>query len=243
MPQPNRIKEAIREERKAHGFCLTLPSASVVEILGKLDFDFVFIDGEHGCFGLALLEEVCRTAELVGITPIARVPDISEGTIGRYLDRGVRGIIGPHISTREDAEMLVRASYFGPIGERSCGSSRGNNYGIGIDDWSAHMTQSNETIIVGAMIEDQAGVDNLDDIMAVPHIDYLMIGPQDFAQGAGYPGQPRHPEVRKRMDAVHDRVRAAGHQVREDILNFAWDRELLMAGAQGVLDSWSAAAC
>ncbi|HJO97671.1 MAG TPA: aldolase/citrate lyase family protein, partial [Rhodospirillales bacterium] len=79
-------------------------------------------------------------------------------------------------------------------------------------------------------------------IMAVPHIDYLMIGPQDFAQGAGYPGQPRHPEVRKRMDAVHDRVRAAGHQVREDILNFAWDRELLMAGAQGVLDSWSAAA-
>src|SRR5205814_10284346 len=114
MKQPNRVKAAMRTRRKAYGYNLSFPSPWVIDILGKLDFDFVFIDGEHGPFGLDQLEDLCRTAERYNLTTIARVPDIGSSTILRYLDRGIMGILGPHIATEADARQLVRACYFGP---------------------------------------------------------------------------------------------------------------------------------
>ena len=99
----------MRAGRKAYGYNLSFPSPWVIDILGKLDFDFVFIDGEHGPFGLDQLEDLCRTAERYNLTTIARVPDIGSSTILRYLDRGIMGILGPHIATEADARQLVRA--------------------------------------------------------------------------------------------------------------------------------------
>src|SRR5690242_21279339 len=96
MKQPNRVKAAMRAGRKAYGYNLSFPSPCVIDILGKINFDFVWIDGEHGPFGLDQLEDLCRTAERYGVTPIARVPDIGSSTILRYLDRGIMGILGPH---------------------------------------------------------------------------------------------------------------------------------------------------
>src|SRR6202011_1136167 len=132
MQQSNRVKAAMRAGRKAYGYNLSFPSPWVIDILGKLDFDYVFIDGEHGPFGLDQLEDLCRTAERHNVTPIARVPDIGSSTILRYLDRGIMGILGPHIVTEADARQLVRACYFGPIGERSFGANRGTDYNAGI---------------------------------------------------------------------------------------------------------------
>src|SRR5271167_1943276 len=114
MKQPNRIKAAMRAGRKAYGYSLSFPCPWVIDILGKVDFDYVFIDGEHGPFGLDQLEDLCRTAERHNVTTIARVPDIGSSTILRYLDRGIMGILGPHIATEADARQLVRACYFGP---------------------------------------------------------------------------------------------------------------------------------
>jgi len=70
----------------------------VIDILGKLDFDFVFIDGEHGPFGLDQLEDLCRTAEHHNLTPMARAPAVGSSTILRYLDRGI--ILGPDWAKR-----------------------------------------------------------------------------------------------------------------------------------------------
>src|SRR3954470_14440834 len=125
MKQPNRIQAAMRAGRKAFGYNLSFPSPWVIDILGKIDFDFVFIDGEHRPFGLDQLEDLCRTAERHRLTPVARVPDIGSSTILRYLDRGIMGIVGPHIATEADARQLARACYFGPLGERSFGANRG----------------------------------------------------------------------------------------------------------------------
>src|ERR1700675_4818863 len=115
MKQPNRVKAAMRAGHKAYGYSLTFPSPWVMDILGKLEFDYVFIDGEHGPFDLERLEHLCRAAERYHLTTFARVPDIGSSTILRYLDRGIMGILGPHIATEADARQLVRACYFGPL--------------------------------------------------------------------------------------------------------------------------------
>jgi 2-keto-3-deoxy-L-rhamnonate aldolase RhmA len=202
MKQSNRVKAAMRAGRKAYGYNLSFPSPWGIDILGKLDFDFVFIDGEHGPFGLDQLEDLCRTAERHNVTTIARVPDIGSSTILRYLDRGIMGIVGSHIATEVDARQLVRACYFGPLGERSFGANRGTDYNAGIADKAAYYREANEQMLVCALLEDVAVLDNLDTILSVPGIDLYSIGPNDFAQSLGYPGQPDHPEVARTMGSI-----------------------------------------
>jgi HpcH/HpaI aldolase/citrate lyase family len=152
--------------RKAYGYSLSFASPWVIDILGKLDFDYVFIDGEHGPFGLDQLEDLCRTAERYNVTPIARVPDIGSSTILRNLDRGIMGILGPHIATEVDARELVRACYFGPLGERSFGANRGTDYNAGMADKAAYYREANEQMLVCALLEDVAVLDDLDAILS-----------------------------------------------------------------------------
>ena len=73
MKQPNRVKAALNEGRVALGYNLNFPSVHVIEILAPFEFDYVWFDGEHGPFELEHIEHLCRTAESVGVTPIARV--------------------------------------------------------------------------------------------------------------------------------------------------------------------------
>jgi 4-hydroxy-2-oxoheptanedioate aldolase len=235
MKQSNRVKAAMRAGRKAYGYNLSFPSPWVIDILGKIDFDFVFIDGEHGPFDLTQLEDLCRTAERYNLTTIARVPDIGASSILRYLDRGIAGILGPHVATDADARQLVRACYFGPLGERSFGGNRGTDYNAGIPDKAAYYREANEQMLVIALLEDAAVLDNLEAILAVPGIDMYSIGPNDFAQSLGYPGQPDHPEVVKTMQEVTRRIHAAGRTMQADVMQAAWVSDMLLEAGHRIV--------
>jgi 2-keto-3-deoxy-L-rhamnonate aldolase RhmA len=237
MKQPNRIKTAMHAGRKAYGYNLSFPSPYVIDILGKLDFDFVFIDGEHGPFGLDQLEDICRTAERYNVTPFARVPDIGSSTILRYLDRGIMGILGPHVATEADARQLVRACYFGPLGERSFGGNRGTDYNAGIPDKPAYYREANEQMLVCALLEDVAVLENLDSILAVTGIDLFGIGPNDFAQSLGYPGQLDHPEVVKATQDITRRIRQAGRKMQSDVMESTWVSDMLLDAGRRSLPS------
>src|SRR5215470_15790930 len=237
MKQPNRVKAAMRAGRKAHGYNLSFPSPWVIYLLGMLDFAFLFIYFEHGPIGLDQLEDVCRTAERHNLTTIVRVPDIGSSTILRYLDRGIMGILGPHIATEADARQLVRACYFGPIGERSFGANRGTDYNAGIADKAAYYAEANEQMLVCALLEDVAVLDNLDAILSVPGVDLYSIGPNDFAQSLGYPGQPDHPEVVRTMQEIIGRIRQAGRTMQRDVMQGAWVSDMLLDAGRQILSS------
>ena len=235
MKQPNRVKAAIREGRIAQGYHLNFPSPQIIEILGPFDFDFVWIDGEHGPFDQEQLEHVCRTAESVGVTPIARVPNIQSSTILQYLDRGIQGIIGPHIATKLDAEQLVRACYFGPLGERSFGGNRGCEYDFALSDKVAYYRDCNDNMLVSALLEDQGVLENLDEILTVAGIDYFGVGPNDFAQGLGFPGQPHCPEVIAAIEQVASRVHQAGRRMESDVMKRVMVTQMLTDAARQFL--------
>ena len=237
MKIPNRIKAAIKAGRKAYGYSLSFPSPWVIDIMGKIDFDYVFIDGEHGPFGLEQLEDLCRTAERYNVTTFARVPDIGSSTILRYLDRGIMGILGPHIATEADARQLVRACYFGPIGERSFGGNRGTDYNNGIPDKAAWYREANEQMLVCALLEDAAVLDNLDAILSVSGIDLFGIGPNDFAQSLGYPGEPDHPKVVQTMEDLSNRIRTAGRKMTNDVMEAPWISDMLLEAGRKIVPS------
>lgn len=231
----NRIKTAAQTRETIYGLHLTFPSPALIEMLVSQDLDFVYLDGEHGAFDLHDVEDCCRAADIAGLIPIARVPDISSGMINRFLDRGVQGIIGPHIVTRVDAERLVQACYFAPLGQRSWGDSRGEGYGIAISDMPKRRLEINERISVGAMIEEKETLDNLDAILEVPGIDYFNFGMQDLAQSLGHPGQSSHPDVKAFVDEASTRIHAAGRLLREEFMVYAWVRDVLHQGIRTLI--------
>jgi 2-keto-3-deoxy-L-rhamnonate aldolase RhmA len=233
----NRLRAAITAGRIAQGIMLEAPAPWIVEFLGhRGGLDFALLDGEHGPVDARDIDEFCRACDLVGLTPLARVPDSSKASIGRYLDRGIRGIIVPHVKTAAEARAIVAHTRYAPEGERSYGAGRTDLLGAGIADLPAHCRAWNATVTIGAMLEDRAALENLDAILAVPGIDYFLFGPNDFAQALGHPGDPDHPEVKRAMAQTADRIRSAGGRMREDVLRACFVRDLLQDGMGRWLD-------
>ena len=232
----NFVKEAAANGQSIRGIHLTFAAPAVIEVLAAADLQFVYIDGEHGCFDWRDIEATCITSERHDLTPIARIPDLSSATITRFLDRGVRGLVLPHVESIDDARMAIDAAYFAPLGGRSFGAGR-PEYGQRIDSRPAYMQACNAALSVCAMIESQRGLDIAHQIAALPGIDYLSFGMLDLAQSLGHPGNSAHPDVKAAVAQCIDRIHRAGKRVREDFMNFVWINDVLIAGARQLLDA------
>jgi 4-hydroxy-2-oxoheptanedioate aldolase len=217
--------------QRPNGFTIRFPSATIVEMMGNLDFDFAMFDSEHGPFTTQDIEEMCRACDAVGLTPMARVPNIFPSTILRFLDRGIMGIMGPHVNTKEEAQQLADACRYVPEGHRSFGSGRGGHFGL-VSSKADYMKNFNENVIVIAQLEDVAVLDDLDGILSVDGIDLFNSGAQDIAQSLGLPGQGDHPKVKEFEQTVRDAVHAAGKQMAEEaMINLRLDDVMFDAAA------------
>jgi len=233
MIRGNAVKAAAASGQVVRGIHLTFAAPAIIEILAPARLDFVYLDGEHGTFDWRDIEAGCVAAERHGMTPIARVPDRSAGTITRFLDRGVVGIVAPHIESVADAREAIDATYFAPLGNRSFGGGR--PFFLAIDDRPAHIAARNAAVSLCLMIESRAGLDAAHELAALDGVDYLSFGMMDLAQSLGHPGDPGHPDVKRAVDDASARVRAAGKRIREDFMNFAWVSEILVTGARKLL--------
>ena len=121
----NTTKAKLNEGEVVFGAIITRYAPDMVEIFGALGYDFVMIDCEHGPANLDQVEHMVRAAESFGITPIARIPDHSDQTILRFLDRGLQGIIVPHVNNGEQAAAIARAARYYPDGYRGMGGGTG----------------------------------------------------------------------------------------------------------------------
>ena len=236
MNARNYVKEAAASGAPIRGIHLTFAAPAVIEVLAAADLQFVYIDGEHGCFDWRDIETMCITCERHDLTPIARIPDLASATITRFLDRGVRGLVLPHVESIDDAGRAIDAAYFAPLGSRSFGAGR-PEYGQRIADRSAYMKACNAALSVCTMIESQAGLDAAHEIAALPGVDYVSFGMLDLAQSLGHPGNPAHPDVASAVAACVERIHRTGRRVREDFINFAWINDVLIAGARELLDA------
>jgi len=205
----NTTKIKLAEGNVVYGAIISRFAPDTVEIFGAIGYDFVMIDCEHGPMDLDQVEHMVRAAEVFGITPIARIPDHADSTILRFLDRGVQGIIVPHVNTREEAESVARAARYYPEGHRGVGGGRAHDYGVGVSrDESTRWV--NSQVLVIPMVEETEAVENLDAILAVPGVDVLHVAAGDLGQSMGNPGPT---EVRRLMSQVVPKIKASGKHV------------------------------
>ncbi len=236
MSPKNFVKDAAANGQRIRGVHLTFAAPAVIEVLAAANLQFVYLDGEHGCFDWRDIEATCITAERHNLTPIARIPDLSSATITRFLDRGMRGLVLPHVESVDDARSAIDAAYFAPLGSRSFGAGR-PEYGQRIGSRPAYMEACNAALSVCIMIESQRGLDVASQVAALPGVDYLSFGMLDLAQSLGHPGDPAHADVKTAVGVCIDGIHRAGKRVREDFMNFVWINDVLIAGARQLLDA------
>lgn len=178
--QYNTLKEKMRKG-PVFGMTICSGSVAVVEMLGALGFDFVFIDAEHNPRGATDYAEMILAARLRGISPLMRVTKPDEVEIRKSLELGAEGVIVPHITTLEQMEICVRGAKFPPKGRRGLDFGvRSAGYGLDAYDTS-YIDYSNDTELVIPMAEDFEFIDRIDELMGVPGIDAINFGPKDYA--------------------------------------------------------------
>ncbi|MDO9047631.1 MAG: aldolase/citrate lyase family protein [Methylobacter sp.] len=205
MLQTNRLKHSLRNGKAVYGLLNSVPAPLLVEMLGYAGYDFVILDLEHVNTNPETLENMIRAAECAGLTALVRVPGMDAGAILRALDSGAQGIVVPHVQSRAEAKAVVSASRYHPLGQR--GISGGRTTGFGRLDLPTYFEQANAELLIAVMIEDRAGVENIDAIVSVPGIDLVLEGAIDLSQSYGVPGQAQHPEVQAAILTVADACR------------------------------------
>jgi 4-hydroxy-2-oxoheptanedioate aldolase len=203
----NTTKEKLKLGQVVIGIRMDYHSPDIIEILGDVGFDFVYYDCEHGPMNEETCQAMIRTAELVGLTPLVRVPANEPWYILRALDSGAMGIIIPHCNTKEDAQNAVKASKYPPEGERGIA---GRSIRISGMRPAQYIVEANREIMVIAMIEEAQTLENLSEILTVDGLDVLWIGRGDLSLSLGVPGQYNHPKVQQAVDRVITEGRAAG---------------------------------
>ena len=205
----NRTKAKVQAGETAFGAAVGFHSPDTVELLGALGFDYVTLDLEHEVFDELAVQHSIRAAEAFNITPVVRIPNDPD-VILRLLDAGAQGVHIPRVNTRQDAEAVVAACRFHPQGARSFfATGRTGNYGIDLTE-EEYAESSNRETLITLQIEEEEGVRNIEEILAVPYVDIIQLGPKDLWQSMGMPDRERVWEV---IDQVIGKAVKAGRWV------------------------------
>jgi 4-hydroxy-2-oxoheptanedioate aldolase len=229
------MKEALADGEPLLGTFSTSGSPVMVETIGHAGMDFVVLDCEHAAvspYG-GELATLIRTAWSAGVSPVVRVTWNDPGQILKVLDMGASAVIVPHVNTAEEAAAAVAAAHHHPIGRRSATpavmASR-----QGLTEWPRHYGRSQRETVVVPLIEESEGVENIEEIAAVPNLGGIFFGPFDLAVSKGAAGGARDADVSTERARVYEAAAANGLP----ILDLAWSPEaalrLIRQGAQAV---------
>jgi 2-keto-3-deoxy-L-rhamnonate aldolase RhmA len=211
-----------------------LRSAEIPRLLVAAGFHWAFVDTEHGNFDLETVQDVCRVANLVGLCPVVRVADLQYSLVARALDCGAQGIIFPRVESPELLERAISWIKFPPDGIRG--------YGLGPTQtefeplsFTQIIEHLNANTLVVFQIETKRALEAREELLAVPGIDAVLIGPADLSISLGVPGEFQHPKMVEAMEAVRDscdrRGIAPGTQTRTpDLARFWKERGMRFLG-------------
>lgn len=209
----NLVREKMLRGETTVGSFMEIGSATAAECLALAGFDYIIIDTEHGPFNPQSALEFIRAARLYGTSPFVRVPEISRAAILKALDIGAQGLIIPQLNSVAEAEAVVRWGKYSPLGERGVSSSAGSGF------WYEEYAQqglphyfevSNRESMLIPQCETLGCLEHLEEIVALPGIDGIFVGPFDLSTAMGIPGEFDRPEFQAALRRIQAVCRAAG---------------------------------
>ncbi|MDF9746615.1 HpcH/HpaI aldolase family protein [Natrinema salsiterrestre] len=203
-PRGNALRETLEAGEVALGVLENTYSPTVVELYAALGADFVWIDLEHGGPSprdAGRLEELLRAVDGTDAELLVRLPDTDPSLVRKALDAGVRNVFLPRVGSADELRAAVRAGRFeydGEPGRRGMASPRAARWGL-TDDYAG---TEDESVVVGVTVETQSALDDLDEILAVPELGFVFIGPLDLSVSLGHPGEFDHPNVEEAVETI-----------------------------------------
>lgn len=199
MQNARSFREKIQSGKLCLGTCITFNDPTVSECLST-DLDFLWIDGEHQATTLEILQGHIMATKGTDCAALVRVPWNDPVLIKPVLDIGAAGVIVPLVRTAEETRRAVAACRYPPEGIRGFGPRRPSDFGrLGGPDYCR---ESNENMITIVQIEHIDAVNNIEEILAVPGLTSVAIGPNDLSGSMNLLGQPQHPDVIAAIDRV-----------------------------------------
>ena len=195
----NRVKELLKSGKTVVG-----TAGSVFEdnmsMLANSGLDFILFDTQHSPVEVKQYNRALQATSGAQASPLVRVSANSADLICFALDIGARGIVVPMVNTKEEAEAMVRACKYSPEGDRSNAGVRGE-WGE-TKDYRDYLDTVNRDLLIVPMIETQQAIDNIDEILSVPGIDVLLVGPSDLSIELNVPLDYQSDTYQKGLDTI-----------------------------------------
>lgn len=189
----------LKEGKITFGSWITIGDSIVAEIMANSGFDWLTIDMEHSAITLNIAQNLIRTIELSGCTPLVRVRENNPMIIKQVMDAGAHGVIIPMVNSKEEAEKAVKAVHYPPNGFRGVGLARAQKYGFDFEGYKEWLKK--ESIII-VQIEHINAVKNLNEILSTEGIDGFIVGPYDLSGSLGIPGEFENKKFKKIIEEV-----------------------------------------
>lgn len=212
MDQYNSLRRTVEDGGVVYGARSSTFSPTVIEVFGELGVDFVWLDFEHmgpSPYDSRLFEDLTRAAEAGGTELFVRLPSGDPPLVRKVLDAGVRNLLIPRVDSAAEVREAVEATRFvydGAPGERGKASGRSSNWGTA----DGYVTTEDNEVCLGVMIEKTTAVEELADILSVPELGFVFIGPSDLSVQMGHPTNKTHPEVTAQIEEIEAAAREAG---------------------------------
>jgi len=237
--QNNPLMTKFKNGEKVVGAFFKTGSDASIDILAALGFDFIVIDSEHHPYDLNDINLFIKAAESKGIVPIVRIVDISRNYILKPLDMGAMGLFIPYVNTADDVRQAVLHCKYPPIGDRGLGYCHKTSFAldpiVSQSPASAYLEWANENTLLFPQCETLAAVENIEEIVQVPGVAGIFIGPADLSVSMGIPKQYDHPDFVKAITHVKEVCNKHGKIIYDIALNPATALSKFEEGYDGVL--------
>ena len=201
------FKATLRAGEFLVGTWVTSSDPMMTEVVASAGFDFLILDAEHGPVTPLTALTTQLVADHTQVPMLVRIPTIDPVPIMSALDFGAAGILVPRVTCAADADRAVRLAYYPPIGSRGFGPRRVSNYLRDVDSYVQRAADCTTVII---QVETQGALTELDTILALDHVDGILVGRNDLAVELGLPRDPNNPDLVSITTDVLQRARAAG---------------------------------
>lgn len=222
--QPNQLKKKLKEGKVAFGTCLNVFSPNLIELAGFCGLDFCRIDNEHTWRQDESMDHMMRGAAVGDIVALPRIDKGNPFLIRKILEIGAQGFIVPDIQSSEEVKEVIKAAKFPPEGNRGySGNCFSGGYGTHAgEDW---IKWSNEELLIGVMIEDQKAIDDIDNIMSLEGLDFVLFGPADYSLNIGLASPKKnHSKVQDALKKTIDSAKENNKYVMIGV-GYPWEEE------------------
>jgi 4-hydroxy-2-oxoheptanedioate aldolase len=156
---------------------LHIPSSFASEVMAHQGWDSLTLDTQHGSYDFSSAVGMIQAIQTTSTPVVVRVSWNEPGAIMKYLDAGVHAIICPMVNTPAECEAFVQACRYPPLGFRSYGPTR-----AALHFGPKYAASANGFVVTMPMIETAQALENLEQILDVPGVDAIFVGPGDLGQ-------------------------------------------------------------